>query len=198
MELQEMKTLWEDMSQKVDQQKILTDKLIMDLTQERYSNKIGTILIPEIIGTLICFAAALYIAINFGKLDVWYLQLAGIITSVACLILPVLSLKSIQKMKGINISKSTYKESLLAYTKGQKRFLQLQKIIFYLSFFLLFSAVIVFGKIFKDVDVFTVSQKLNWMIPSAIGALYIFTIWVYKKYKKATLDAKDILQELEN
>ena len=38
-----MKSLWNDMSQKVDQQKVLTDKLIIDMTQERYENKLRQI-----------------------------------------------------------------------------------------------------------------------------------------------------------
>jgi len=196
MELQEMKSLWEDMSQKVDEQKILTDKLIIEMTRERYSNKIRSISVSEIAGALICFATALYITINFGKLDNWYLQLSGFITVAASIILPVISLKAVKKMKAINISKSTYKEALLNFSLSQKRFLQIQKITFYLSFLILLTAVLVFGKLFKNIDIFETTEKLNWMIPSGIGALYIFVIWVYRRYTKITNAAQNILNEL--
>ncbi len=197
MEFQEMQSLWENMNQKVDQQKILTDKLIIDMKQERYANKLRSISIPESISTLICFAVVVYLISNFGLLDVWYLQLSGIIIIISCIILPVLSLKSIQKMEAINISKNTYKDSLITYAKEKIKFLLIQKVSFYVSFLVLILSVIVFGKIMKDIDVFTMTEKLNWLVPSGIGVLYIFTQWVLKKYKKATTSANNILKELE-
>jgi hypothetical protein len=197
MEFQEMQSLWENMNQKVDQQKILTDKLIIDMTQERYANKLRSISIPESISTLICLAVIIYLISNFGLLDVWYLQLSGAITIISCLILPILSLKSIKKMKTINISKNTYRESLTKHAKEKIKFMLIQKISFYVSFLVLILSVIVFGKIMKDIDIFTMTEKLNWLVPSGIGVLYIFTKWVLKKYKKATTSANNILKELE-
>lgn len=197
MELEEMKSLWEDMSQKVDQQKILTDQLILDMTKERYDNRMRSISIPETISALICFAVVIYLISNFNLLDVWYLQLSGVLTIVACLLLPVLSLKSIKKMNTIHISKSTYKEALATYAKEKARFMRLQKTSFYTSFMVLILAVISFGKIMKGIDVFTMTEKLNWLVPSGIGVLYIFSLWVLKKYKKATNSANNILKELE-
>lgn len=197
MELEEMKSLWEDMSQKVDQQKILTDQLILDMTKERFDTKMRSISIPESIAALICFAAVIYIISNFNSLDIWYLQLTGIFAIIACLVLPVLSLKSIQKMKSVHISKSTFKETVAAYAKGKAKFMQIQKTSFYASFLVLIALVIVFGKIMKGIDVFTMTEKLNWLVPSGIGVLFIFSQWVLKKYKKATDSANNILKELE-
>ena len=193
-----MKSQWVDMSHKVDQQKILTDQLIIDLTKERFDTKMRAISIPESITALMCFAAVLYIISNFNLLDVWYLQLSGVFAIIACLVLPVLSLKSIQKMKSVHISKSTFKETVEAYAKGKSKFMQIQKISFYTSFLVLVALVIVFGKIIKDIDVFTMTEKLNWLVPSGIGVLFIFSQWVLKKYKKATESANTILQELED
>lgn len=197
MELENMKTAWEDMSKKIDQQEMLTDQLILDMTKERYANKIRSISIPETVATFICFAVIFYLIGNFSALDTWYLQLSGIITIVSCLVLPVLSLKAIQRIKRLSIAKSTYKELLSNYAKGEARFMRIQKISFYMSFLVLISAVIVFGKIMKGIDVFTVTEKLNWLVPSGIGVLFIFSQWVYKKYQKATTSAKNILKELE-
>ncbi|MBL86887.1 MAG: hypothetical protein CMO82_09555 [Winogradskyella sp.] len=198
MELEEMKSLWEDMSQKVDQQKILTDQLILDMTKERYENRMRRISVPETISAFVCFTAVIYLIINFNLLDVWYLQLSGVLTIVACLLLPILSLKSIKKMKAIDISKSTYKEVLVNYAKEKTKFMRLQKISFYASFLVLILAVITFGKIMKGIDVFIMTEKLNWLVPSGIGVLFIFSQWVLKKYKKATDSANDILKELED
>jgi hypothetical protein len=198
MELEEMKSLWEDMNQKVDQQRVLTDQLILDMTKERYENRLRSISLPETLSAFICFAAVIYLISNFNLLDVWYLQFTGVLTIVACMLLPILSLKSIKKMKAINISKSTYKESLVNYAKEKTKFMRFQKISFYTSFIVLILAVISFGKIMKGIDVFTMTEKLNWLVPSGIGVLFIFSQWVLKKYKKATDSANNILKELED
>ncbi len=198
MEYDEMKILWDGMNQKIEEQKILTDKLILDMTKERYENKLRAISIPETIGALICFALATYIMIHFNKLNIWYLQVLGGFTIALCIIMPILSLKSIRKMTSIDISSNTYKESLIAFYRNETKFKRIQKISFYVSFLVLISAVITLGKIEKDIDVFIMTEKLKWMIPSGIGLLFIFTQWVLKKYKKVTTSAKDILKDLEN
>ncbi|UAM97958.1 hypothetical protein K8354_16980 [Polaribacter litorisediminis] len=197
MELEEMKSLWEDMSQKVDQQKVLTDQLILEMSKERYENSIRRISVPETLSAFICFAAVFFLISNFSLLDVWYLQLTGLLTIVACVLLPILSLKSIKKLEAIDVSKGTYKESLVNYAKAKVRFMKLQKISFYTSFIVLILAVISFGKIMKGINVFTMTEKLNWLVPSGIGVLFIFSQWVLKKYKKASDSANKILKELE-
>lgn len=197
MEIENMKSLWEDMSKKVDQQRILTDQLILDMTKERYESRMRSISVPETLSALICFAVVVYLISNFSLLDTWYLQLSGILTIIACILLPVLSLKSIRKMQSINISKSTYKEALVVYAKEKARFMLLQKTSFYTSFIVLILAVISFGKIMKGIDVFTMTEKLNWLVPSAIGVLFIFTQWVLKKYKRSADSAHDLLKELD-
>jgi len=80
MEFEEMKSLWEEMSGKFEQQKKLTDLVIIRMTKSDYKNKIMKIFIPELIGALTCFAAVLYILISFQKLDVWYLMACGVVS----------------------------------------------------------------------------------------------------------------------
>jgi len=69
MELEEMKTLWEEMSQKVEKQQLVTDQIIMDMTQQKYTSKFSKIFLYESLGTVICFAMAVYILFNIEKLD---------------------------------------------------------------------------------------------------------------------------------
>ena len=133
MELEELRNEWQEMSKEIEKQKILTDKLIIDMTQKKYKNKLNSISIPETIGTVICFAAAIYIFINFSLLDSWYMQLSGIFTALFCIVLPILSLKSIFGMQKINISTSNYKQSLERFALNKKRFALIQKVSFYLN-----------------------------------------------------------------
>jgi hypothetical protein len=68
MELDDLKNTWDNQSNKEEQQN-LTSKLIDQMTQEKYNSKINKIAYPEIIGSLICLIAIIYIGINFYKLD---------------------------------------------------------------------------------------------------------------------------------
>ncbi len=112
MEFEEMKFLWEEMSGEIEQHKKLTDSLIIKMTKSDYKNKLMKILIPEVIGALLCFAAPLYILISFQKFGNWYLIACGIVSVFILLPLSVLSLNEIHKIRSINIPDNNYKQSL--------------------------------------------------------------------------------------
>jgi len=199
MELEEMKSLWIDMSQKFDQQKILTDKLIVDMTQKRYRNKLRGISIYEISGVIICFVIVCFIMINFKKLDTWYLIVSGILSVLFLIILPIFSLKSIRFIKQINISNNTYKQSLIDFAKGKERVIYIQKLNYYLSFPFLFLTVIISQKIINGGDIFLESDLVGWYVmPFAIVLQLVFSKWVFRKYKNTIVSAETILKEVEN
>ena len=129
-----MKGLWKNMSEELDRQKLLTDKMVVEMTQQKYREKLSQISLPETVGTFICSAMAAYALFNFGKLDTWYLVLCGVISISFCLILPILSLRSIHKLKQIDLGNNSYKESLIRYAKEKDRFVKIQKAGYYLGF----------------------------------------------------------------
>ena len=46
-----MKNLWSEMSAEREKQKVLTDKIILNITMTNFQSKLKKIWIPEIIGT---------------------------------------------------------------------------------------------------------------------------------------------------
>ena len=197
MELEELRNEWQEMSKEIEKQKILTDKLIIDMTQKKYKNKLNSISIPETIGTVICFAAATYIFMNFSLLDTWYMQLSGIFTALFCIVLPILSLKSIFGMQKINISTSNYKQSLERFAKNKKRFVLIQKVSFYLNFVLVIVCLPVAAKLMNGKDLFLESKVWLWYVPFGFLFLYFFSKWVFRHYKKTTQSAEELLKDLE-
>ncbi len=97
------------------------------MTKELYKNKVNTISTYETIGAFICFGMAFYILLNLNKLDTWYLIVSGIFTLICLVILPILSLRSINRMKSVDIAKNNYKQTIVDFTNGQKHFLLVQK-----------------------------------------------------------------------
>ncbi|RXG32342.1 hypothetical protein [Leeuwenhoekiella marinoflava] len=199
MELEEMQATWSQMSDQLENQKRLTNKLIMEMTKERYKNKIGILSKYEGIGSVICFIVAILLISRFSELDTWYLLASGIFTILYLIILPVVVLLSISDMKSIDLTNSTYKDTFIAYTKKKRQFLLIQKTGIYLNFILLAVSLPVVVKVFKGKDIFITNiDLLYWYIPIMAVFLILFSIWGYAKYKRVTDSASHILEELED
>ena len=196
MEFEEMKSLWGEMSGKIEQQKKLTDSLIIKMTKSDYKNKIMKIFIPEMIGALLCFAAALYIIFSFQKLDRWYLIVCGMVSVFILILLPVLSFNAMHKIRSINILNNNYKQSLLEYSKGIRQFVFAQKLSFHLGAVLLLTVLPVMGQLIAGKDLFIETHLWLWY---AVGYpfFYGFSKWVFRKYSKTVAEAEEILKELE-
>ncbi len=195
-----MKTLWGEMSLELDRQKNLTDKLIIDMTHERYTNKFNKIFYYESIGAVVCFAIAIYIIINLGKLDTWYLLAFGIFIISFLLILPILVLRSINRIKRLDIATNNYKETLAGFARAKKELLLTQRFGIYLNFILVLAVLPVASKILSNKDLFIIehSAKLWFAIPTLFIFLYFFSRWGYRCYKSITNSAENIIKELED
>jgi len=199
MELEEMQAVWSQMSDQLENQNKLTNKLIMQMTQERYKNKIGILSKYEGIGAIVCFIAALSLLLQLPKFDTWYLLVSAVFTIAYLIIVPLVVLHSIKEMKRINLIENTYKETLVAYAQKKKQFLLKQRIGIYLNFILLVVSLPVIFKVFKDEDIFMTNVNLMyWYVPIMAIFLLVFSRWGYGKYKNVTNSASKILEELDN
>lgn len=198
MELEEMKGLWENMSEELERQKLLTDKMVVEMTRQKYRGKLSQISLPETVGTVICFAMAAYALFNFEKLDTWYLALCGIISVTFCIVLPVLSLRSIDRMKQINLGQNSYRETLIQYAKEKDRFVKVQKAGYYLGFVFSLAVLPVAGKLMRDKDLILDAKLWIWYIPLALIFHFLFSKWVWKHYSSAAKGARNLLDELKD
>ena len=193
-----MKGLWKNMSEELDRQKLLTDKMVVEMTQQKYRDKLSQISLPETVGTFICFAMAAYALFNFNKLDTWYLVLCGVISISFCLILPILSLRSIHKLKQIDLGNNSYKESLIRYAKEKDRFVKIQKAGYYLGFVFSLAVLPVAGKLMRDKDLLLDAKLWIWYIPLALVFHFLFSKWVWKHYSSIARGARNLLEELKD
>jgi hypothetical protein len=195
MELEEMRNAWTEMSSQIENQKKLTDKLIITMTQEQYKNRLGKISTPEVVSTFISVAMALAVLINFKKYDTAYLVTCGIATSLILLVLPFLSLRAIHKLSSLNIGHGNYKQVLTEYTVRKRKLLNVQKLSFYLGFVLLVTGLPVMVKIMGARDI--PATTWFWFLPFGFLFFVVFASWVYKGYVKALMQAENLLKELE-
>ncbi len=199
MEIEEMQALWSEMSDRLEQQKKLTNEIIMNMTQERYSNKFRTLSTYETFGALFCFLIALGILVNISKLDTWYLMICGIITLLFLIVLPTLTLRLLGRIRRFNIIDKSYKEALIGFQKAKKNLLILQKSAIYASFVIMFTASAVFAKIIGDKDFFLIDRGIKEYLVFAFAIAFVFFIsrWGFRSYGKVTSSAENVLNELE-
>ncbi|APQ18975.1 hypothetical protein [Maribacter hydrothermalis] len=199
MELEELQSAWTQLSDDLNHQKKLTNKIILDMTKQKYQNKFTTITKYETLGAFVCFAIAFFILLNFSKLDTWYLQVCGILTLSFLIILPAMVLITLKKIKNIDIINGSYKENLKFYLKTKNRLLKLQQIGIAVGFIGLLFIVPVTSKIISNKNVFLTSLKTEQYVIFAITliAMVFFCKWAYNGYLKVTHSAQELLQDLE-
>jgi magnesium-transporting ATPase (P-type) len=200
MELEEMKTLWEEMSERVEKLELVNEQNIMEMTQEKYTKKFNKLLFYERSGAAICIIMGIVLLLNIEKLDTWYLMTCGIFSVVTLLILPVISLSSLKRMTSLNLSQNSYRETLIRFKKSRDRVLLLQRGGVILSVLFALVVIPVMDKIFNDNDFFTKEISTGYWIFLAVSmvALFFFARWGYGCYKSIAKSAENVLKELED
>ena len=196
MEPEELKNLWSEMSTEREKQKLLTDQLIHTMTKTNYQSKLKKIWIPEIIGTAVSLTAVLFILMEFQKFNSWYLEASAIISVLILVILPFLSIKSVQRLRNVNISRISFRDSLSAWAQRKKEFIIVQKLGFVLGALLLVVILPVMGKLVGGKDLFSNSSLWIWY---SIGFIFfsLYARYVFRHYLKSVSEAELILKELE-
>jgi len=199
MNLEEMQNVWQELTTKLEAQKHLTNSIIIDMTQEKFKNKISRIALFENLGALVCFLGAIAILLNSSKLDTWYLLSSGLFVAAYLIILPLVVLKYIRQMKRINLTINTYKQAITQFTKRRKQFLSVQRIGILSNFVLMILIFPVASKLINNKDLF-LAERTEWFWYIAVTFLLLipFSLWGYKKYSRMTAAAQRLLQDLES
>lgn len=197
MELDDMKTAWADLSMQIEKQKRLTDKLIMTMTQERYKNKLDKIYTPELIATFVSIGLVILIAVYYHRYDTIFLKACAIFSIGFFIIMPVLSLRSIRRARGLDILNKDHKQVLEEYVHAKQEILSIQKVSFYLSFILMVVALPVMLKIIAPEK--TIKPDVwYWYLPIMTTLfIYVAKNRVYRYYVKMATQAGDLLKSLD-
>ncbi|MEE2771720.1 MAG: hypothetical protein VX712_05845 [Bacteroidota bacterium] len=197
MELEEMKNLWEGMSKKVEKQELLTKNLLEKVTEQKYHSKLNKIRHSEMIGTIICYLGAVYLIMNFVKIDPLAEKIFAIIAIGLLLTLPVISLRSLNRMQNLPISSKTYLDTLNDFGKRKMRFQKFQKLNVSLGLFLLIVAIPVLSAI-KGVDLSETEHFWTLTFPISIIAFLGFAFWVFRSYKKSLEATEKLLSDINH
>ena len=184
MELEEMQAAWTAMSSELEQQKKLTNELIMNMTQERYKNTWSLLWNAERLASLVCYGFLIFLLLKFALLDTVLLKICGVLAAIIMAIIPVLSLRSIKNIKEVNLSTASVRETIATYSTQKQKFLSFQKLNVALSFVFMLVSVPVTIKILNGRNIFTdFGHKLWFVIPFMLLFFVGFFWLIYRWYK---------------
>ncbi len=197
MELEEMKNLWAEMSAAIEKQKRVSDAQILQMTRIRYRHTLNRIVVPELLGVLVCLASAVFISADVEQLKTPYIRVCALASVFIMLLLSVLSAIASLKLRSVNISGNDYKQSLTQYAKRKMQFVFVQKLSFYLGAVLVLTILPVMTQLISKVDFF--KETRGWFL-YVIGFPFfmLFTSRVFKSYRRTTAHAENLLRELDN
>ncbi|MBV1924912.1 MAG: hypothetical protein KUG49_00180 [Dokdonia sp.] len=197
MELEEMQAAWSQMSDQLETQKKLTDDIIMQMTQEKFSKQWNNIGAAEKVGTVISYAAGIALLYHFSKLDTLLLQICGVLCLVILIVAPILSLRSIHGLQNISLSEP-YSIMMARYAKAKKRFVNFQKMNMIGSFFFMLLTIPVSGKLFNNENLFeTLDHKLLIALPFCFLFFFLLIRYITKCYRGILKRSEDILREID-
>jgi len=198
MELEEMQKAWAEMSAKLGKQEKLTDKLIMDMTAQKYKSRLRSLTIPETIGSVLSLVGSGWILWNFNTYDSLYLQVSAALSAIILIVLPALSMRALYGMRALKIGEDNYRQILDGHVKNRRRFINSQKMGMYLGFILLVVMLPVTLKLMGGKVTHMPARTWFWYLPTAFVFFFLFTRFVYRCYHRTTVYLDNLVKELED
>src|SRR5579875_3721208 len=76
MELDELKNTWNELSSQAKENQIFDSKVFDKMSKRKFDASLAKIILPELLGSIVCIGSAVFIGVNFHKFDKAYMQIA--------------------------------------------------------------------------------------------------------------------------
>lgn len=194
MELDEMKTLWEDLSGKVENQEKITKEELMKMTKKNYQNRLFSIYLPEILGSVICFGYAGYFIFQIEKLELPINQVLAVFNTAMMIILPIISLWTLARLNSLKITDDSPSLLVEKFKKEKTFFWKFQRFNLMLSGLFAISILPPLAELFGKKDL--VLQPTFWLVYVPVGliCIYVFGRLTVKKYNKSLQEAQQLIE----
>lgn len=197
MELDEMKSLWADLSLQVEKQDKIQKEILLQITKQKFRSNMNGIRIPEILGSLVCAGYAMYFLSRFGDFELWYNQIFALIAIFFMIALPTASLTAIKGMRNIKLDSEAPAKLLEKFSKSKIRFWKTQR------YGMIFGAILMISILPPLVELNGSEEIIYkpWFwgiyVPGGLIYMLVFSRWVLKKYRAVINSSENMLKELE-
>ena len=196
MELEDFKSTWREVTIQLMEKQNFNPKTFDKMSKKKFQSSLLKIALPEILGSIVCIAAAIFIAINFYKLNQFAYKIAGALSILIFLVLPVLSIISIQQLyKGVDVETS-YADAIKQFAIRKIKFCRLQKLNLMLSYLLLVSVILTCARIFGRNEITESNYFFVFAFSFGYSFFLVFSKWVSKSYNKTIRQTETLLKTL--
>lgn len=194
MELDEMKTLWEDLSEKVENQEKIKKEELMKMTKKNYQNRLNSIYLPEILGSVICFGYAGYFIFQIGTLELPINKILAIFNTALMIILPTISLWTLARLNSLKITDESPSLLVEKFKKEKIFFWKFQQFNLMLSGLFVVSILPPLAELLGKKDL--ILEPIFWMayVPLGLLSVYVFGRITIKKYYKSLQEAQQLIE----
>ena len=196
MELDDLKNTWNEIDNQVKGKQNFTIKIFDKMSNRKFHSKLYKIILPEILGSLICISSAFFIGFNFGKLNGATYQIIGLLGIFVFVIVTVISLLSLQNLIKVGDVGKPYVDTLQDFGTQKIKFYKLQKLNLRLSYLQLVIVVLLLPKFFEKSGITDSKYFYIFSFSFCLIFLLIFSKWVMKSYNKTIRQTEDLLKEL--
>ena len=196
MELDDLKNTWNEMDTQVKEKQNLTLKIFDKMSNRKFHLQLYRIILPEILGSLICISSAFFIAFNFNKLNGAAYQIIGVTGILVFVMVTIISLLSLQNLNKVGDVGKPYADTLKDFATQKIKFYKLQKLNLRLSYLLLVIVVLLLPKLFEKSGITDNIFFYTFSFSSCFIFLLFFSQWVMKSYNKTIRQTEDLLKEL--
>jgi hypothetical protein len=199
MDIDDIKTLWLEISKKVENQKELTDEIILRMAHTTSKNRLNRILIFELFGITWLLFFISFVLLKLDQLDTIPLLLSAILSIVICITSILLSVNFIRKAFALNIAHKSYKDTLLDFAVLEKTYHFNKKLYLPLGLALLVCIYPMVAKWTHNADVFSdTSLTTLSLYVCGGGVVYTILVWLHTKYyNKMQTEINGVLHDLK-
>lgn len=189
-----MKSLWENLSGKVENLEKIKKEELIKMTEKKYQNRLGAIYLPEILGSVICFAYAGFFIFQIGKLELPINQVLAVFNTAIMIILPIISLWSLARLNSLKITDESPSLLVEKFKKEKSFFWKFQRFNLMLSGLFAVSILPPLAELFGKKDL--ILQPVFWLVYVPVGliCIYVFGRFTIRKYNKSLQDAQQLFE----
>jgi hypothetical protein len=194
MDLEDLKQTWKNSEGQSDQEK-LNSESINDMMDRGYNSNLTKIILPEIIGIVVCVIGACWIGMHYNLLVTAFYRFIGILAIILLVLLSCISIKSIIQINGTKDLNRPYVETLGMISCRTKRFQRLQKANLLLSYLLMVMVIFLIPQLFAGGhNTFSEYFKI-YAFPIGFLFLLFYSKWIYRYYRSKLLQNEKLLRE---
>ncbi|MCB0634363.1 MAG: hypothetical protein R2824_18980 [Saprospiraceae bacterium] len=196
-EFDQLKAIWSEMSNKLDQQKKLTDQLILQMAHEKSSSRLHRIITMESVGVIAVVIFLFILLSRFHYLSNWLQIGGGILSILTFLISLIIGIRIIVQARKIDLIRNSYQQNINYFYNLKKTLRFYKRLSIVLNILLPFFLIPVVFKLFLNKDLLTDPASFGNALLSFALIIPLALYLIIRFYRRQISQVKEAINEID-